>query len=138
MADNTLKQIQDAKLKLQGYKQTAENTKLERARNEATLDQLKKNEAEIIQKIQGLGYDPDNLKDHIEAKLTQITAISAKLDAVMPGEDGVIPQGALQLLSATPAVAAPVVELEPVQPANATDGLDLLDGQDIDLGDLDF
>ena len=96
--DTIMKDLQGYKEKLKGFKEKAEQAKLERVRNESRLEALKKTESELIEHIRSMGYDPDNLEGHIEEKTKQLEAVVKKLDSVMPDESGAIPENALELL----------------------------------------
>ena len=123
-----VKTLESKKKVLKGYKLQAEETKNSRIRNEAKLEHLKKSEDDIVLKIKNLGYDPDNLKAHMEAKIKDLNSITDKLEMVMPDEYGVIPANAKQILNIAP--SEEIVEEKKVV-VESTINLD-----DIDFDDL--
>lgn len=98
MVNDTIAALEGFKKELQGFRQKAEDVKLQRVRNETNLEHLKKSEGDIVAKIVGRGYDPDNLKSHIEDKMGELSAFTSKLRSVMPDENGVVPANAAEIL----------------------------------------
>lgn len=98
-ATDVVKLLDEKKKILKDFKLQAEATRNSRIRNEANLENLIKSENDIIAKIRKLGYEPENLKSHIEAKLKELNSITDKLAKVMPDEKGVIPSNVMEILS---------------------------------------
>jgi uncharacterized protein (UPF0335 family) len=114
--NDIMKTLEEKKKVLKGYKEKAEDTKNSRIRNEANLEHLKKSENDIVNKIKKLGYDPENLKSHIEARVKDLNELTEKLAKVMPDENGVIPDYTMKILRNVnaPSVTKKVEETEEI------------------------
>lgn len=70
-------------LRLQQIKATIERGRTEKARAEATLESLQKQEEEIHRQLAELGVEPENLEAEIEALKTTIAEQLSKAEALL-------------------------------------------------------
>lgn len=82
--------VNNETLRLQQIKSTIERGRTEKARAEATLEALAKQEQEIHQQLEALGVSPENLDAEIEALKTQIAEQLTKAEQLLaPPQAGV-------------------------------------------------
>lgn len=146
--EDVLNNLNEQKRKLAGFKKMAEDIRTQRIVNETNLKNLERNQAEIIQRCQELGYDPNRLKETLLDKTSELQQLTAKLDRIMPNQDGTFPGDVNQLLSSLgvpePATPEPVPEEMVTQEAPLTDvaptpgDMDFsgLATEDFDFGDM--
>lgn len=80
---NVADQLTKYKEILEISKQKAQSAKEDRIRYEATLEQLKKQESDLLEKVKKMGYDPDDLENIIADKIEKLKVITDKLDKIM-------------------------------------------------------
>jgi len=71
---------------LEGYKKGIDKAKTDRARAEATKEQLEKQQDAIIQEIRALGVEPEQLDQTITELETGIGEDLARLETLIPAE----------------------------------------------------
>lgn len=77
-------------LRLQNIKATIERGRTEKARAEATLESLQKQEQEIHRQLAELGVDPENLDAEIERLKAEIAEQLSKAESLLaPSQAGV-------------------------------------------------
>lgn len=77
-------------LRLQAIKSTIDRGRTEKARAEATLETLDKQEADIHQQLAALGVKPENLEAEIESLKAQIAQQLSQAEALLaPPASGV-------------------------------------------------
>jgi chromosome segregation ATPase len=76
----------DFAVKLDAYKKGIEKAKTDRAKAEATKEQLEIQQKKIEHEIRSLGVEPDKLDEAIAELENQIAADMAKLDELIPKE----------------------------------------------------
>lgn len=70
-------------VRLQQIKSTIERGRTERARAEATLETLQKQEADIHKQLAELGVAPENLEAEIESLKAQVAEQLSKAEALL-------------------------------------------------------
>ena len=78
--------MSDFTVKLDAYKKGIEKAKTDRAKAEATKEQLERQQKEIEHEIRALGVEPEKLDEAIAELEIQIAADMAKLDELIPKE----------------------------------------------------
>jgi uncharacterized protein (UPF0335 family) len=137
--DDILKELNNQKKLLQGFKQTAEGIKTERIVNETNLKNLEKNEKAIMDKCRALGYDPDKLRDIIAEKMDNLKKITGKLDKLMPSGDGKLPADVNDILASLKDTS--IVAQEQAVPVTNNIDIDknlLPTDDDLGLGDIEL
>ena len=76
----------DFAIKLDVYKKGIEKAKTDRAKAEATKEQLERQQTQIESEVRSLGVEPENLDAAIADLETQIAADMVKLDELIPEE----------------------------------------------------
>jgi len=97
--EDILNNLNEQKRKLAGFKKMAEDIRTQRIVNETNLKNLERNQAEIIQRCQELGYNPNRLKETLLDKTNELQQLTDKLDRIMPNPDGTFPGDVNQLLA---------------------------------------
>lgn len=75
--------INDEALRLQQIKATIDRGRTEKARAEATLESLAKQEEDIHRQLAELGVEPENLEAEIESLKAQIAEQLSKAEALL-------------------------------------------------------
>ncbi len=86
--DPVYDKIQEFENTLKEKKAKAQEIRDKRIKGEAKVEQLKKNEQEFLAKIKAAGLDPDELKAYIIDRQKKLSAVLAKLDQILPDENG--------------------------------------------------
>lgn len=76
--------MQDIQTRLNALKAKAEQGRTEKARAEATIEGLKKQEDQIITEIRALGLEPDGLDTEIARLDAEIQAGLEQAEALLP------------------------------------------------------
>jgi len=82
MSDTT----NDYAVRLENYRKSIDKARTDRARAEATKEQLEKQQAQIVEEIRALGVEPEQLDQTITELETGIAADLDKLNALIPAE----------------------------------------------------
>lgn len=75
--------VNNEAIRLQTIKSQIERGRTEKARAEATLESLAKQEADIHKQLAELGVTPENLEAEIEALKTQIADLLSKAEQLL-------------------------------------------------------
>ncbi len=77
--------VNNEAIRLQNIKATIERGRTEKARAEATLESLQKQEEEIHRQLAELGVEPENLEAEIERLQAEIADLLSKAEQLLEG-----------------------------------------------------